>query len=238
MTAAQSLAPGIMPVLSRGKHRTPHRGACFMEFASYLAGERWSDHPACTHPSLAALARLVNDWSSDAKRSRLAAMVPSVIGLVSPVADERIELMLAVRAAATALPIASEPRQRALAVGLIRCEAQLDVVDPQDTTQTRELARNALDTVPLAEVWATRQLAILRGRKPRNFAPLYDAIVNVAIAGIGEACVADTDDLLAGLLERAINDCRRLMREGAPATTPRTPSTRTPATRTPATVTG
>jgi len=28
-----------------------------MEFASYLAGERWSDHPACTHPLLAVLAR-------------------------------------------------------------------------------------------------------------------------------------------------------------------------------------
>ncbi len=29
-----------------------------MELASYLAGERWSDHPACTHPLLAEAARL------------------------------------------------------------------------------------------------------------------------------------------------------------------------------------
>ena len=42
-----------VPVLSRGKHRNPRKGACFMEFASYLAGEPWSDHPACTHPLLA-----------------------------------------------------------------------------------------------------------------------------------------------------------------------------------------
>ena len=28
-----------------------------MEFASFLAGERWSDHPACTHPLLAGVAR-------------------------------------------------------------------------------------------------------------------------------------------------------------------------------------
>jgi hypothetical protein len=27
-----------------------------MEFASYLAGERWSDRPACTRPLLAELA--------------------------------------------------------------------------------------------------------------------------------------------------------------------------------------
>ena len=40
--------PALLPVLSRGKHRNPRKGACFMEFASLLAGERWSDHPACT----------------------------------------------------------------------------------------------------------------------------------------------------------------------------------------------
>lgn len=39
--------PELLPVLSPGKHRNPRKGACFMEFASYLAGERWSDHPPC-----------------------------------------------------------------------------------------------------------------------------------------------------------------------------------------------
>jgi hypothetical protein len=39
-------SPALLPVLSRGKHRNPRKGACFMEFASLLAGERWSDHPA------------------------------------------------------------------------------------------------------------------------------------------------------------------------------------------------
>jgi hypothetical protein len=32
-------SPDFVLVLSRGKHRHPRRGACFMEFASYLAGE-------------------------------------------------------------------------------------------------------------------------------------------------------------------------------------------------------
>lgn len=209
-----SFSPGIMPVLSRGKHRNPRRGACFMEFASFLAGEKWSDHPACTHPSLAALARLVNDWTSDTNRPRLAHLVPSVIGLTSPVPDERIEIMIAVRAAATALPIANEARQRALGVGLIRCLSQLATLDEADVADTRALARTALDKAPLAEAWATRQLAILRGRAPRSFAPMYDAIVNVAIAGIGEACIANTDDVLARLLSATIDDCDRLLRQG------------------------
>jgi len=57
--------PELVPVLSRGKHRNPRKGACFMEMASYLAGEPWSDHPACTHPLLAAMARGVNDLLDD-----------------------------------------------------------------------------------------------------------------------------------------------------------------------------
>jgi hypothetical protein len=52
-----------------------------MELASLLAGERWSDHPACTHPLLAAVARHVNDHTSDVGRQRLADLIPSVIGL-------------------------------------------------------------------------------------------------------------------------------------------------------------
>src|SRR5215211_5029994 len=42
--------PELMPQLSPGGHRSPRKGACFMELASYLAGERWSDPPGCTHP--------------------------------------------------------------------------------------------------------------------------------------------------------------------------------------------
>src|SRR6266536_2740765 len=75
--------PDIVPVLSRGRHRSQRSGACFMEMASLLAGERWSDHPRCTHPLLGRLARLVNDYTSDACRSELAMLVPSVIGLTS-----------------------------------------------------------------------------------------------------------------------------------------------------------
>lgn len=68
--------PDLLPLLARGRHRSPRRGACFMELASYLAGERWSDHPACTHPLLARLARDVNDLTSDDARPRLAPSSP------------------------------------------------------------------------------------------------------------------------------------------------------------------
>src|SRR6476620_5642940 len=97
--------PELVPELSRGKHRQPRQGACFMELASFLAGERWSDHPGCTHPLLAALARLVNDSTSDAGRGRLVELVPSVIGLTSD--DPHVDVEIALRSATTALPVAA-----------------------------------------------------------------------------------------------------------------------------------
>ena len=107
--------PDVMPILSPGRHRSPRRGACFMELASYLAGERWSDHPACTHGTLAHLARMVNDRTSEAGRARLTRLIPTVIGLTSD--DPLLDVLLAVRAAHAALPIAAEERQRSQAVG-------------------------------------------------------------------------------------------------------------------------
>ena len=55
MRTVNAGVPDLVPILSRGKHRNPRKGACFMELASYLAGERWSDHPRCTHPLLASV---------------------------------------------------------------------------------------------------------------------------------------------------------------------------------------
>src|SRR6266508_4081681 len=97
-----------VPVLSRGKHRNPRKGACFMEYASFLAGEPWSDHPACTHPLLAAIARHVNDCTSDAGRARLAPLIPSVIGLTPD--DPRMAARLTLGCVRTALPVVSDER--------------------------------------------------------------------------------------------------------------------------------
>jgi len=43
-------APDFLPVLSHGSHTSPKEGACVMEYVSVLAGEPWTDRPACTHP--------------------------------------------------------------------------------------------------------------------------------------------------------------------------------------------
>jgi hypothetical protein len=70
--------PDGLPQLRSGAHACPEDGACLMEYVSLLAGTRFGDHPACTDPTLAALARLVNDSSSDTARPALALLAPAL----------------------------------------------------------------------------------------------------------------------------------------------------------------
>jgi hypothetical protein len=69
-------APEGLPELRAGAHLTPEDGACLMEYVSVLAGTAFNDHPRCTDPTLATVARLVNDTSTDAGRPLLAAFAP------------------------------------------------------------------------------------------------------------------------------------------------------------------
>jgi hypothetical protein len=197
-----------LPVLSRGKHRNPRKGACFMEFASYLAGERWSDHPACTHPLLASVARHVNDFSTDAGRSRLAPLVPSVIGLNGD--DPRIEPRVALRCIRLALPVVAQDRQHVLAVALLRCEQVLAEFDGKPAGTVTPESRAALAAVPQAERWA-RHFISTAGRGARPFkGRTAERAVSCAVQGVAEACIPDPDGLLRELLDAAIAECRRL----------------------------
>ncbi len=205
MSAAASM-PDLIPVLSRGRHRNPRKGACFMEMASYLAGEKWSDHPSCTHPLLAHLARMVNDTVDDHTRTRLAPMIPDVVGLIS--SDPRANPRIALCAALQALPIAPATRQSVLAVGALSAErvlADLEGRDPDDVTAETAAA---LATVPDAERWARkfgRQSRIPDRLFVRRTAP---HLVGYAVEGIAVACVPDAQDRLVNLLASAIEVTR------------------------------
>lgn len=74
-------APDLMPVLSRGRHKHPSRGACFLEYTSLLAGEPFSDAPACVDRELAAVLRRANDTLSDADRPELLRLLGRAVGL-------------------------------------------------------------------------------------------------------------------------------------------------------------
>jgi hypothetical protein len=69
--------------LSSGAHEGPRSGACVIEAAAYLAGEPWSDHPACVSPVIAAFLRRWNDDLDDAGRQMLKPYALQVVGTAS-----------------------------------------------------------------------------------------------------------------------------------------------------------
>ena len=186
--------------MSRGRHRSPRRGACFMELASYLAGERWSAHPACTYPLLAALARDVNDHTCDADLARLAD------------GDLRLDARIALLCARTALPVAADSRQPVMATSLLACERVLVALDGRPEGSLEEQSRAALAHAPRAAQWASDFLASPSARaipqSPRGFrqqqAPF---IVHAGVQAIALAVIPRPGQMLRGLLAAAISEC-------------------------------
>ncbi|GAA1971053.1 hypothetical protein [Microbacterium deminutum] len=201
--------PDVMPILSPGRHRSPRRGACFMEFASYLAGERWSDHPACTNGTLAHLARMVNDRTSEAGRARLTPLIPSVVGLTSD--DPLLDVLLALRAANAALPVAAEERQRSQAVAVRVALRALGGRDDELAAESRELAEAALRAAPAADVWATQFIQKVGSGRPGMTVRQCRDIVTGAVDGIAQACGGDPDERLVALLTAAVSDTARFV---------------------------
>jgi hypothetical protein len=206
MTQRTPNTPDLMPVLSRGKHRNPKKGACFMELASFLAGEPWSDHPSCTHPLLAALARDVNDHVGDFSRGRIAPLIPDVIGLNSK--DPRVDAWIAREAAIAALPVTAAERQGVAAVGLLRCERMLNSVEGRSKHYVDPRTEAALDSAPHARDWARGFTALGWGSTGSFSKRSAPAIVHSAVSGIAAACMAESEEVLVDLLERTIVLCK------------------------------
>jgi hypothetical protein len=185
-----------------------------MEFASFLAGEKWSDHPACTHPGLAQMARAVNDMSSNEGRGRLSTLIPSVIGLTSD--DPRLELVLAITAVTAALPDAPLDRQHALAVGGLVCQEALHRLGGGGPVEVDAPFVEALASAPEAERWARRFL----DRNQRwGHAEITErqthTTIAMAVDGVRSACVPRPDDRLYAMLAESIALCERFVAAAA-----------------------
>ena len=198
-----SALPEGVPVLARGRHRTPRRGACFMEFASFLAGERWSDHPACTHPLLALLARRVNDQISDAGRQELTPLIPTVVGRRG---DDRTWLRLPLAVAASSILHVPEATQRALAAGLLRAVEVCADLGPEMALPGRQ-AEAALELVPDAVAWVERLLVHDRISARTFAARCSPTIVRCTVDGVAESGGPHRDTRLRTLLEVGISAC-------------------------------
>ena len=181
-----------------------------MELASYLAGERWSAHPTCTHPLLAALARDVNDHIGDASLAGLAVLAPSLIGLAGD--DPRLDARIALLCAQTALPVAAASRQPTMAVSVLACEQMLATLDGRPAGSLEEPSRAALAQVPHAAQWARdfttrdtiRDIPLTPQAFRQHSAPF---IVHAAVEGIARAYIPHPGQMLRDLLIGAIAEC-------------------------------
>jgi hypothetical protein len=180
-----------------------------MELASFLAGEPWSDHPACTHPLLAALARDVNDHIGDEARRDIAPLIPEVIGLNRR--DPHIDVWLAREVAMTALPVVSSERQGVAAVGLLRCERVLNELDGRHKDFVSPRTQAALELVPHARDWARSFSGMGWGKQESFTRRSAPAIIHSAVSGIACAAVDDPERLLVSLLKQSITQCRAWM---------------------------
>jgi hypothetical protein len=186
-----------------------------MEFASFLAGEKWSDHPACTHPLLAQVARRVNDLIGDEGRQQLVSLIPLVVGRRG---DDRTWLTLPVAVAAASILDVPEPTQRVLAGGLLSARHLCADADPDDAETSRQVDA-ALELVPGAVAWVER-LRVSSRISPRIFTRrCAPTMIRCAVDGIDATGAPDRDARFRALLETAISACaaptERLVVEGA-----------------------
>ncbi|WP_206426045.1 hypothetical protein [Nakamurella antarctica] len=208
--------PDLLPVLSRGKHRSPKQGACFMEFASFLAGEKWSDHPSCTHPVLSALARNVNDCTGDEARKCLTPLIPAVVGL-NP-AGSRPDALIALRCARIALPVVSVERAHVMAVAVYAAEQELSRLDGRPRGYLSPQSEEALAMAPSSAKWAASFVAQvdagMHGGRREDSQFRQQVALNVvrsAVPGVRDACVRNPEELMLEMLSGAITDLQALV---------------------------
>jgi hypothetical protein len=153
----------VKPHLSRGSHMTYAMGTCVMELASVLAGEPFSDRPECIHPTLAKVARMVNDQVGDDERQRLVPLLPQMMG--SPRSGERVGLIIALTCLDHATSGTSQrkvnrhrkrllrrlewttDRQRLSPLGRFRCRLEAHRAIDAAVVATRRRAERALTTM-------------------------------------------------------------------------------------------
>jgi hypothetical protein len=161
--------PDSLPVLDRGRHRSPVRGACFLEYTSLLAGEPFSDAPSCVDAELAAVLRHANDVLSAADRPRLLPLLGRAIGLVA-VGPEAARLRLDVArrlAADVGSPLSPEERRWAGTGAVDRLFWSL-MVEPVPVSTSAAWVARLVERLDLLHGCYEAALAVRVGAGPRG----------------------------------------------------------------------
>ena len=97
MIITERLSEVLTTSLDSGGHKNISDGMCVMEAVAYVAGEPWSDHPACACPVISTFLRSWNDALPDEQRTDLLRpMIPLMVGTRStPSVEQRRATMAA-----------------------------------------------------------------------------------------------------------------------------------------------
>jgi hypothetical protein len=77
-----------LTTLAKGAHDSPDDGMCLLEAVSWIAGERWSDHPSCASVVLGTFGRNLNDALPAETRQQLIPLAPQIVGTAGDGLDE------------------------------------------------------------------------------------------------------------------------------------------------------
>jgi hypothetical protein len=136
--------------LAHGKHTKRADGMCLLEAASWIAGERFSDHPDCVDPVIAAFGRSWNDQLAQEDRDRLLKpILPKLIGTRSTPAVQDVRAFMAADWAVRVFT----PAWLRLA-GLVGNAADLEALPALDSVEACKAARPTIDAARTSAVAA------------------------------------------------------------------------------------
>lgn len=183
--------------LGHGSHKPPSNGlveACVMEAVAYVAGEPWSDHPACASPVITSFLIGLNDRLGDDDRQKLKPYITRLVGTNTgnPADETTRRYMLLDWVAHEALP--GLLRRAELPEIAEEMEALVSVTDEASARAARDAFPSARDaTLPKRQAWrAEIRKRVEEELKKRNAvaAAAADAVA-AADAAADAAAVAD-----------------------------------------------
>jgi hypothetical protein len=163
-----------------------------MEYVSVLSGGKFTDHPRCTHPALATLARLVNDWIDEEEaRSQLALLAPDLIDTGK-----------------------GDPRTTHCVVA--SCLQASRAVRPLPPAAERQLtkARRRIGTIDRAGGWARVRLGCWQLLNPPSV--VVSSAFQVAIGQLRGLPRPERNARLRTMLQDAVAECRRAVERRPP----------------------
>jgi hypothetical protein len=199
-----------LPPLRAGAHETPTDGLCVMEAVAYVAGEPWSDAPACVSPVVAAFCRAWNDaLPDDATRDRLLKpLIPVLVGTRTTDADETTRAWLATDWMAR-VQTPAWLRLAGLTADAQALEACARIVDARDAAMDAvwAAARDAARDAAMDAAWAAASAAAWDAAWDAAGAAAWDAAGDAAWDAAGDAFAPTVLALQASAVELVRTMC-------------------------------